>query len=108
MPFLLHLERDCCGCCDVLLAAANGPFSAPHRLAQADSRLATRAMWGQGGMDWSGGCGGCGKGGYGKAPAASPAAAGPYGTKELKPGDWICETCGDHQLPGNKLERATC
>mmetsp|Transcript_37974 Transcript_37974/g.81641 ORF Transcript_37974/g.81641 Transcript_37974/m.81641 type:complete len:203 (+) Transcript_37974:59-667(+) len=61
-------------------------------------------MWGKGG-DWSWGKGtssGKGAGGsYGKAATPSAPAATPYSKPELKPGDWICPTCGDHQFARN-------
>ena len=41
---------------------------------------------------------------YGKASPAVTPASGPYGDKakpEMKPGDWICPTCGDHQFARN-------
>ncbi|CAE7355876.1 unnamed protein product [Symbiodinium natans] len=41
---------------------------------------------------------------YGKASPELAQASGPYGDKakpELKPGDWICPQCGDHQFARN-------
>jgi len=68
-------------------------------------------MWGKGG-DWSWGKGtssGKGAGGsYGKAATPSAPAATPYSKPELKPGDWICPTCGDHQLLGKAQDVQRC